>query len=403
MSLTEPALLVALAFVTLAVFGWNVVAWPRSAGPGIAAILVRVVRQLAVVVLAVLTVGVSLNDQYDWYANWADVTTIWSGAAPDGTMLAAGAAAGAAAGVALAPPAGSSSGTGTQSPAGAGTPAGLDLSSTPGPNGQYHAYTVGGPASGYTGGVTVWVPPAYTDPAQSHRRFPVLEAFHGIPGNPTQWMNVLHLGDTVTTEVAAGRIADPVIVLPNFDPRSVDTECVNGDGRQPRMESWLATDVPNWVTSHLRVETDRASWATLGFSAGAYCATMVAMLHPDRFSAAISLGGYYQPTFDHSYVPFAPDSPQASRYDLVRLARTNPPPVALWLQTSAADPISYSNTEEFLRAARPPLSITADVLQNGGHRVQVWAPLVPLTLSWLGSSIPGFRPPVDLAVRGGHG
>ncbi len=270
----------------------------------------------------------------------------------------------------------------------------MQLVASPGPNGQYQQYTVGGPASGVTGSVTVWFPAAYTDPAEERRLFPVLEAFHGIPGTPSQWAHGLHLGDTVAASAAAGRIADPILVLPNIAPNAIDTECVDGSGQEPHMETWLAKDVPDWITTHLRVQRGRGSWATLGLSAGAYCAAMVTMLHPDRFSAAISLGGYYQPSFDRSFVPFAPDSAAAARYDLVRLARTNPPPVALWLQTSQADPVSYGTTEELLQAARAPISITADVLQNAGHRLAAvcWAPLVPQTLRWLGSSIPGFRP-----------
>ena len=337
MSLTAPTVLWALTLVTVALFGWNVVAWPRSAGPGIPAFLSRVGRQLAIVVLALLTVGVALNDQYDWYANWADLTTLFSAGAPDGTILAAGVAAGAAAGAAVAP--GSGSAPGDRPPATTGTPAGLQLVASPGPNGQYQQYTVGGPASGVTGSVTVWFPAAYTDPAEERRLFPVLEAFHGIPGTPSQWAHGLHLGDTVAASAAAGRIADPILVLPNIAPNAIDTECVDGSGQEPHMETWLAKDVPDWITTHLRVQRGRGSWATLGLSAGAYCAAMVTMLHPDRFSAAISLGGYYQPSFDRSFVPFAPDSAAAARYDLVRLARTNPPPVALWLQTSQADPV----------------------------------------------------------------
>jgi enterochelin esterase-like enzyme len=399
MSLTEPALLLLLAALMVATLVWNVVAWPRASGPGPLAILRRVGRQLAVMVLALLTVGVALNDQYDWYANWADLTTVFSAGAPDGTIMAAGVAASAAAGAVV----GSGGRVGTVSvfrSGPAGVPESLHLTSAPGPLGQYQQYTVGGPVSGVTGSVTVWFPPAYTDPAQSHRAFPVLETFHGIPGTPAQWAHGMHLGETVAEAAAAGRIAEPIIVMPNIAPGAIDTECVDGTGHQPRVETWLTKDVPDWVTSHLRVRTDRASWATLGLSAGAYCASMVTMLHPDRYSAAISLGGYYQPTFESSYVPFTAHSAAAQRYDLVRLAKTDPPPVALWMQTSAADPVSYTTTEELLRSARAPISITADVLQNAGHRLGVWAPLVPVTLQWLGASIPGFRPAAAAAPAG---
>lgn len=385
MSLTEPALLIALALLTVGVFAWNVVAWPRSAGRGVLAVLRRIARQLAVMALVLITVGVALNDQYDWYANWADLTTSFSATAPAGTIVAAGDGANRAANAVVAP---TSPNVLAARPGGARAP---ELVPAAGPNGQYRQYTVNGPTSGFTGTIMVWFPAAYTDPAQRQRLFPVLETFHGIPGTPAQWANNMHLGETVAAEAAAGRVADPVIVLPLVPTRAMDTECLDGAGGQPRMETWISQDVPNWVTQHLRVQTGRGSWATLGLSAGAYCAVMVTMLHPDRFSAAISLGGYYKPSLDQSSVSRLGSS-GASRYDLVQLAKTHPPPVALWVQTSAADPVSYATTEELLRAARAPISITADVLNNAGHRLGVWAPLVPLTLRWLGSSIPGFGP-----------
>ena len=393
MSLTEPALLILLAVLTVGVFAWNVVAWPRSAGPGLPAILRRIARQLAILLLALLTFGVALNDQYDWYANWTDLTTLFSAGAPEGTIVSAGVAAGAAARAVVPRTSSPSDGfPGQPSQIRSGTSGALDLAADPGPNGQYRQFTVSGPASGYTGTVMVWFPAAYTNAAERHRRFPVLETFHGIPGTPQQWASNMRLGETVAAAAAAGTVADAVVVLPNVAPDALDTECVDGTGRLPKMETWISQDVPNWVAEHLRVQTGRGSWATLGLSAGAYCAAMVTMLHPDRFSAAISLGGYYQPSFDKSVAQFAPTGAAAVRYDLVRLARTNPPPVALWLQTSRADPISYATTQELLNSARPPISITADVLQNAGHRLAVWAPLVPVTLRWLGQSLPGFRP-----------
>ena len=104
MSLTDPALLFALAILTVGVFGWNVVAWPRSAGPGLPAVLRRIARQLGVVVLVLLTVGVALNDQYDWYANWGDLTTSFSANIPEGTTVTGGVAAKDAAGAVVAAP-----------------------------------------------------------------------------------------------------------------------------------------------------------------------------------------------------------------------------------------------------------------------------------------------------------
>jgi hypothetical protein len=119
---------------------------------------------------------------------------------------------------------------------------------------------------------------------------------------------------------------------------------------------------------------------------------MAAMLHPAQYSAAIVMGGYFSPDFGPFYEPYPPGSPLAARYDLVALARRQPPPVAIWLETSHADPISYRSSAAFLKVTRPPLSVDAIVLQNAGHRLALWQAILPRTLVWLGANVPGFAP-----------
>lgn len=390
MSLTNGSLIVVLWVAAIALLALLVVR-PRAIGPGWLRLLRRAGYQLAVTFTVLLAVAVTLNDQYGWYANWADVGTMFSGTDP-GDVVAAGAAAAQAAST----PSGTG-GTGDQQPVVPLTDLpglrSLGLSAGAGPaTGQIREYTVTGPISRVSSTVTVWYPPQYTEPAMAHHRFPVIEAFHGAPGTPRQlWYN-MSLGKLVAQATHEGRIAPSIIVMPYYTPRALDTECVDGGAGQPQVEQWLTRDVTSWVDHHLRVADDRGSWATFGLSAGAWCANMLAMLHPDQFSAGISLGGYYQPQFEPGYTPFAPGSPQWHHYDLLGLAREHPPKVALWVQTSAADPLSYSTTRQFLAVARPPTSVTADVLRNAGHRLSVWVALIPQTLQWLGSTAPGFAP-----------
>ncbi|SDO76820.1 Enterochelin esterase [Nakamurella panacisegetis] len=376
----------------IGLFVWVIIDWPRSARPGWLSVLRRVGYQLAVVILLLLAVGTALNDQYGWYANWGDLGTIFGATAAPGHEVAAGAAATAAAG-----PIAVDSRTSVHHTAVplADLPslAKIDLATGRGPaNGQIRSYEIDGKASGYRGSVAVWFPASYTEPAMAGHRYPVIEAFHGVPGAPRQiWFN-MHLGDQVATAVSAGTIADSVVVMPYWSPKNVDTECLDGGKGFIQMETFLTKDVTTWVEHHLRVYEDRSSWATIGLSAGAWCASMLTMLHPTLYSAAISLGGYWQPGFEAGYVPFAPNSQQARHYDLLATAHDDPPKVALWVQTSPADVFSWGTTSELLKTARAPLSVTADVIPNAGHRFSVWVGLVPQTLQWLGRTVPGFRP-----------
>lgn len=159
-----------------------------------------------------------------------------------------------------------------------------------------------------------------------------------------------------------------------------------------QVETWLTRDVPTWVKQNFRVARTRTSWATLGMSAGAWCAAMATMLHPHQYAVGIALGGYFRPLFSSHYQPFGPRSRWARRYNRVRLARHRPPPVALWLETSRADSVSYPSTSQLLAAAGAPLAVHAAILTHAGHRFGVWTPLLSKALAWLGSHVSGFRP-----------
>ena len=384
MALTYPSIAALLWLAAGAAFAWVVASWPKAAGPGLGAIARRVSSQLLVLVLTLVAVAGTLNVQNGWYASWSDLAASFASASPAGHVVIAGAPAAVAA-------AGPPSLNGAPPPTPPPNEAGLGLSPNPGPDGQYRTYTIRGPLSGVTGQVTTWFPQAYTDPTQAKRRFPVIEAFHGIPGSPRSYSHSLKLGQMLAAQSAAGHIGPAVLVIPDYTPARQDTECVNGGPGHPAMEDWLATDIPSWVQQHLRVQPARDAWATMGYSAGGWCAAMTAMLHPQTYGAAIVLGGYFRPIFADTYRPFAPGSPQWNRYDLVRLAQNRPPKVALWIQTSPADPLSYQTTSALLAHVKPPLSVTADVLNGVGHRMSVWVNLMPGTFAWLGSTIPGFK------------
>jgi hypothetical protein len=90
-SLTGGLLVFLLYAAAVLLFTWTVVR-PRSTAKGWTGSLQRAGYQLAVIVTVLLAVGASLNNQYGWYANWADLGTAFRGTDP-GSVVAAGAAA----------------------------------------------------------------------------------------------------------------------------------------------------------------------------------------------------------------------------------------------------------------------------------------------------------------------
>jgi enterochelin esterase-like enzyme len=373
-SLIGSAFLDLIVVLTVAAFAGLVVVWPRLHGRAPLVILSRAGLLLIVNLLVLLTAATQLNAQYLFFTSWGDLT----GAATAATALSRGGQAAQAA---------------QQTVNGSAATAGTSL--TPPPAGVTGSgmitYTVRGPRSGLTGRIVVGLPSGYASPVTASTRYPVLETFGGYPGSTQTWIRTMHLGSLMAAAAGAHRIRPALIVSPQVEfPEGNDTECVNGGPGQPQVETWLAEDVPNWIAHTFRVSTARSSWATAGFSAGGWCAGMLAMLHPAQYSAAVVMGGYFHPDFGPFYEPFTPKSPQARRYDLVMLADKKPPPIAMWLETSRADSLSYSSSAALLRATRVPMAVTATVLKHAGHRLSIWQGEVPAVITWLGSNIPGF-------------
>ena len=379
MSLTGSFFLGGTALLTLLTFVAVVWFWPRLSGRTPWQLAGRVGALALVSAMVLLTAVTQLNAAYLFFASWSDLEGALSGHIAQ-VALDRGGNATRAPDTAV---------RGTAAAVAAHVPALTQRAAA----GGLLRYTVHGALSGLTGTVLVLLPSGYTSAAQAGQRYPVIEALHGYPSSPLNWVRRFDIGQAIYREVQSHTIRPVLVAMPGVEfPAGVDTEGVNGGSGTPQVETWLTQDVPNWVAQHFRVEQNGNSWATLGDSAGGYDAAMAAMLHPAQYGAGIVLGGYFTPDFGPFYEPFLPRSPLGRRYDLVRIAAHHPPPVALWLETSHADPVSYASSARFLRGAKPPLAVHAVILRNAGHRDSVWVALLPEALGWLGANVRGFHP-----------
>lgn len=379
MSLIGPIFLDGIIVLTVAAFVAVILIWPRLTRPSPWHVAGRAGSLVLVNALVLLTAATQLNATYLFFASWADLRGALSGHLVQ-TSLHRGAGESQAADIAVA---------GRSAPVAAHP---VPLSAPTTATGLV-SYTVHGALSGLTGKVLVQLPRGYSSAADASQRYPVIEAFHGYPAQPLNWIIYFHLDKMVDRAVSEHRLRPSLIVMPEIEiPSGVDTEGVNGRSGEPQVETWLTRDVPDWLGQHFRVVGARDSWATIGYSAGGFDAAMATILHPAQYGAGIVLGGYFDPKFGPFYEPFTSSSPQGRYYDLIRTVAHHPPPVSLWLETSHADHPSYSSSAHFLGAVRAPTSVHAVVLQNAGHRSSVWMTLMPETLRWLGENIRGFRP-----------
>ncbi len=365
---------VALMLLVAAIGGATFLAWrssrrlPRLAGLAVSGLAVTLASALAC-----LSVALMLNHDNGWYSSPEDLF-----GASSADSRAAGAKSaddtfgrGAAAQLAR---------TDTRA-----------LPALPSPGQRVQEFTVPASVGAASWKVRVVLPEDYFAPEASTKTYPVLMAGHGMPGATTQWLGVVDIRRFADPLVAQRALAAPIVVIPELEPGGQDTECIFGPGGAGQVETWLARDVPAFVKDHLRAIPQRAAWAWIGFSAGAWCGAMLTMRHPDTFGAAIMLGGYYEPWWQ-TKPPWAIPSATESQHDLINLAKTKPPAVALWVQTSKRDPESWPQTQKFLAAAKQPTLVTAVVDTSGGHTWSTWTPHITPALTWLGKTVPGFAP-----------
>ncbi|GIF13841.1 alpha/beta hydrolase [Actinoplanes teichomyceticus] len=258
--------------------------------------------------------------------------------------------------------------------------------------GQLVTYRVDGPASGISMPMSVYLPAAYLRPDARRLRFPVIEALHGYPGTPESWIRRLDIAGHLDREIAAGRMAPTVVLLPYQSPqRLLDTECTNLAGG-PRTETYLTRDVPEWAGTHLRVRTDRAAWGLIGYSAGGFCAMNLALKHPGRYAAAASLSGYADPG-----IRVGDGSERTTNNIAWRLAHLPQPATALWIGWADDDRAARAGSRRIARLARAPLTVVTAVVPHGGHSHAVWRQMEGPALDWLSAHLA--RPAAPAAAQ----
>ena len=158
-------------------------------------------------------------------------------------------------------------------------------------------------------------------------------------------------------------------------------------------DSWLSVDVPKMVMDNFRAQAAPDGWAVAGYSAGAHCAAKLAVAHPDRYRAAVSMSGYNDPVaVPHSLAAQIPALRAANNpYLLLKEARV-PPRVALYLSGQPND--GYEAAMALQRVAKAPTTVNVVFVPKsaGGHTMALWRPQVIPAFRWLTEVMDGRGP-----------
>ncbi|HKB29704.1 MAG TPA: alpha/beta hydrolase-fold protein [Streptosporangiaceae bacterium] len=397
MTLTSGPFLAVVSIVAAATMAATILLWPCVAGRKASHAAARTGLLIATQLTAILAVLGGLNAYFSFIVSWSDLV----GTHASTTLQAAHGAAHAVAApivvtqtqIPAAPrtprPAASTGAHGTRSPAPARTPNGGGAAA----NGEILTVQITGDRTGITVPRSyVYLPPQYFQPAYAHRLFPVVLVLTGYPSDPRSEITRLNLPGAVASEIAAGRVQPTIFVMmfSSVDmPR--DTECTDIPSG-PQAETFFAEDVPLAVEQSFRAATGAAGWAVMGDSTGGYCAAKLAMMHSDRFAAAVSLSGYYTAVQDFTTGSlYGRSAAYRSENDLFwRLGHLPPPPVSVLLTSSRVGEDNYLPTLRFLSMIRPPMHGYSLILPVGGHNFRTWKREIGQALQWMSQRlVPG--------------
>ena len=146
--------------------------------------------------------------------------------------------------------------------------------------------------------VYVFLPPQYFQAAYRNRRFPAIELISGYPGEPQDWINVVGIIQAYETLLRDHGVEPVALVMPdpNGSPQ-ISLQCLNVV-RGPQDATYLARDLPNYLSRTLRLQPSGRAWGIVGYSEGGYCAANLALRYPGRYGYAGVLSGYFAPSND---------------------------------------------------------------------------------------------------------
>jgi enterochelin esterase-like enzyme len=240
--------------------------------------------------------------------------------------------------------------------------------------------------------VYVFLPPQYFQAAFRSHRFPAIELISGYPGQPQDWINVVGIVRAYETLLRDHGVQPVALVMPdpNGGPQ-ISLQCLNVV-RGPQDATYLARDLPDYLSRTLRLQPSGRAWGIAGYSEGGYCAANLALQYPGRYGYAGVLSGYFVPSNDRlgpgrMINPFRGN--RVLRQENTPLNRVATLPLAVripkfWLGVGSYDHRDVDAAQAFQRQVltRQP-NVVLDIEQGGSHTMTTWRALVPPLLEWM--------------------
>jgi enterochelin esterase-like enzyme len=132
----------------------------------------------------------------------------------------------------------------------------------------------------------VYLPPAAR--VRNPPKLPVVIAFAGEPGGPSDVFLAGNLQKPLDALAAAHRGIAPIVVVPDqLGAYSRNPMCLNS--KLGDVETYVTVDVRDWILHHLPVSNSRSAWTVAGFSQGGTCAVQFGVGEPSIFGSFIAV------------------------------------------------------------------------------------------------------------------
>jgi putative tributyrin esterase len=210
----------------------------------------------------------------------------------------------------------------------------------------------------------VYLPAGY---ATNGKRYPVVYVLHGLPASPTAYQGSQWIAQAME---ATGRNA--IVVMPQGASTQQSDPEYHDWGAGENWETALGVELPAYIDAHYRTIHSRAARAIVGYSAGGYGATMLALHHPATYAAVESWSGYFRatdPTGENTL-----DIDHASAHELVPTLRSTVRryPTFIAFYVGRSDPTFVSDNLKFDRELTKANVRHLFAVYAGGHSTSLW-------------------------------
>jgi len=238
-----------------------------------------------------------------------------------------------------------------------------------------------------TGPAEVYLPPAWFRSPEP--QLPVIELIDGVPGEPSDWTRAAYADTTSTAFARQHHGLSPILVMP--DPvgfQTDDTECSNSTFGNA--ETYLVTDVPNYMQANFNAAVGKHSMAVAGLSAGGTCAAMLALRNPKTFSTFATYSGFASPTYENDDAQqtiqqlYGGSTANYEAHNPISLLTGKKyPGMGGWFTAGQSDTASVQAIDQLSAAALKTGMQVCVTTPPGDHNFQFWELAFQQSLPWM--------------------